>query len=364
MAFTAQDVQGPALSHRRRDDGLQEGAPRPTDGDIEAAKQTGSARRASPPAPSTATRENAEGRGRLRSSATASARSSPSSRETDFVAAQRATSRSRPTDAGPSSVAAEGPGCRLPSAQAASSDLKIHAEGEHRARRGRPVARPATATIIDSYLSTSRVAWRERRARSVAGGDNNSPTTSPCTSPFARPKHLRRDDVPAEAGRRPSATTLEAITRNEGKPERGVAARSSRVASAASSRTCACSTSRTPRTTSSRRSVPRPSRCRQLRARSRSADPPVWRAPRQKAPAGERHRLRRPSGEAMAEPTGEGSTDRRSTQTAADIVDIVGARHRARRRRRLRRQHLPRGVQLAKGMIRLGPLRRQAGRPS
>ena len=85
---------------------------------------------------------------------------------------------------------------------------------------GWSASRPGDGEVVDTYLHQQSGRGRERGGRGAAAAATRSwPTTSPCTVAFARP------DVPAPRGRargrggRRARQTLEAISRNEGKPE-------------------------------------------------------------------------------------------------------------------------------------------------
>ena len=124
---------------------------------------------------------------------------------------------------------------RSPSGQDAARRPQDHAQGEHRARAGRPLrgGRRQRARHLPAHPGRPR---RQRRARRAGRRRRRSwPTTSPCTSPSpgrsTSPATRCPQDVVAE-----ERATLEAITRNEGKPEQALP-RSSRAASTASTRT-------------------------------------------------------------------------------------------------------------------------------
>ncbi len=104
--------------------------------------------------------------------------------------------------------------------------------------------------VLDSYVHIQGGRGVNAVLVEVAGGSQELAHDIAVHIAFAKPKYLRREDVPAEEIEKERAT-LETITRNEGKPSRR-SPRSSRAVSVASSRTSCCSSSPTPRTTSSR----------------------------------------------------------------------------------------------------------------
>ena len=149
-----------------------------------------------------------------RSTATSARSSSSSARPTSSPAAS--SSRPRPTTLaklvvakGEDAVAERAGRARRP---------QDHAQGEHRARRGRALRgrRRQRARQLPAHAGRPR---RQRRARRAGRRARRSwPTTSPCTSPSPG-----RSTSAATRCRPTWSTherqTLETITRNEGKPE-------------------------------------------------------------------------------------------------------------------------------------------------
>jgi elongation factor Ts len=79
----------------------------------------------------------------------------------------------------------------------------------------------APDSALDSYLHVQGGRGVNAVLVEVAGGSRELAHDIAVHVAFARPKYLRRDDVPAEAIEQERAT-LEAITRNEGKPEQAI----------------------------------------------------------------------------------------------------------------------------------------------
>ena len=216
--FTAKDVQAPAPGHRRRDDGRQEGARRRTTA-TSTPPPSGCARRAWPRSAERADRENAEGAVAVGRSRQRRAPSSSSS--------ARPTSWPSPTTSSPlvqelaDAVAADGEGA-VDAPQGRDRRPQGHAQGEHRARPGRPLRGRPTATC-STPTCTSRTA-----AASTACS-SSSPAATPELAhdiavhiAFAKPElpHPRRGA--RRRGRRASARRSRNITRNEGKPEQAL----------------------------------------------------------------------------------------------------------------------------------------------
>ena len=105
--------------------------------------------------------------------------------------------------------------------------------------------------VLDSYLHVQGGRGVNAVLVELAGGTPQLAHDIAVHIAFARPKYLSRDDVPADVVEKERAT-LEAITRNEGKPEQAlpkiVEGRLERLLQGRSP----CSSSPTPRTTSSR----------------------------------------------------------------------------------------------------------------
>ena len=93
--------------------------------------------------------------------------------------------------------------------------LKEHRAGRRRAHRGRGGQHPR---LLPAHPGG---AGRERVLVETGRWHRSWPTTSPVHVAFARPRYLRREDVPADVVEKERAT-LEAITRNEGKPEQAI----------------------------------------------------------------------------------------------------------------------------------------------
>jgi elongation factor Ts len=79
----------------------------------------------------------------------------------------------------------------------------------------------AEGNILDSYLHVQGERGVNAVLVELAGGTPQLAHDIAVHIAFARPKYLRREDVPAEVVEKERAT-LEAITRNEGKPEQAI----------------------------------------------------------------------------------------------------------------------------------------------
>jgi elongation factor Ts len=79
----------------------------------------------------------------------------------------------------------------------------------------------APESALDSYLHVQGGRGVNAVLVEVAGGSRELAHDIAVHVAFARPKYLRREDVPAQAIEQERAT-LEAITRNEGKPEQAI----------------------------------------------------------------------------------------------------------------------------------------------
>ena len=214
MAFTAQDVQG---LRRATGAGMMDAkkALEATDGDIEAAKQwlreqglAASARRSE--------RENTQGVVALvvddNTGALVALRC-----ETDFVAASEHFKLEAQELA--RLVAAKGPDA-VAERQARLDDLKITLK--ENIELGEVVRLEAgDGELIDSYLHVQGGRGVNGVLVLLAGGDKQLAHDIAVHVAFARPKYLSRDDVPGDVIDAERAT-LEAITRNEGKPEQAI----------------------------------------------------------------------------------------------------------------------------------------------
>ena len=214
MAFTAQDVQG---LRRATGAGMMDAkkALEATDGDIEAAKQwlreqglAASAKRSE--------RENAQGVVALVVDDNVGALVSLRC-ETDFVAASEHFKLEAQELA--RLVAAKGPDA-VADRQARLDDLKITLK--ENIELGEVVRLEAgDGELIDSYLHVQGGRGVNGVLVRLAGGDKQLAHDIAVHVAFARPKYLSRDDVPADVIEAERAT-LEAITRNEGKPEQAI----------------------------------------------------------------------------------------------------------------------------------------------
>ena len=137
--------------------------------------------------------------------------------ETDFVASSRALQEAglRPGRAGDREGrrghGRAGQGARGPA---------HHAEGEHRARPGR-AHRGRPADVLDSYLHIQGGRGVNGVLVELAGGNAQLAHDIAVHIAFARPKYLAATTCPADVVEKERAT-LEAITRNEGKPEQAI----------------------------------------------------------------------------------------------------------------------------------------------
>ena len=214
MAFTAQDVQ--AL-RRATGAGMMDAkrALEATDGDIEAAKQwlreqglAASAKRSE--------RENTQGVVALVVDDNAGALVSLRC-ETDFVAASEHFKLEAQELA--RLVAAKGPEA-VAERQERLDDLKITLK--ENIELGEVVRlEAADDEFIDSYLHVQGGRGVNGVLVVLAGGDKQLAHDVAVHVAFARPKYLTRDEVPGEVIEAERAT-LEAITRNEGKPEQAI----------------------------------------------------------------------------------------------------------------------------------------------
>jgi elongation factor Ts len=214
MTFTAQDVQG---LRRATGAGMMDAkrALEATDGDIEAAKQwlreqglAASAKRSE--------RENTQGVVALVVDDNAGALVALRC-ETDFVAASEHFKLEAQELA--RVVAARGPDA-VAERQARLDDLKITLK--ENIELGEVVRLDAAdGELIDSYLHVQGGRGVNGVLVVLAGGDKQLAHDIAVHVAFARPKYLSRDDVPAEVIEAERAT-LEAITRNEGKPEQAI----------------------------------------------------------------------------------------------------------------------------------------------
>jgi elongation factor Ts len=214
MAFTAQDVQG---LRRATGAGMMDAkkALEATDGDVEAAKQwlreqglAASAKRSE--------RENTQGVVALVVDDDVGALVALRC-ETDFVAASEHFKLEAQELA--RLVAAKGPGA-VDDRQARLDDLKLTLK--ENIELGEVVRLEAgDGEVIDSYLHVQGGRGVNGVLVVLAGGDKQLAHDIAVHIAFARPKYLSRDDVPTEVIEAERAT-LEAITRNEGKPEQAV----------------------------------------------------------------------------------------------------------------------------------------------
>lgn len=137
--------------------------------------------------------------------------------ETDFVA-KSDQFRSLVTELA-EMVAAEGEDA-VASRAAALDELKVTLK--ENIQLGRVVRfAAASGNVLDSYLHVQNDRGVNAVLVELAGGDHALAHEVAVHIAFARPQYLTRDDVPAEvvAAER---DTLEAITRNEGKPEQAI----------------------------------------------------------------------------------------------------------------------------------------------
>ena len=108
--------------------------------------------------------------------------------------------------------------------------------GDRRPRR-RATSTSRTTAAPSACSSSSAASTRPTRRRA------RSRTRSRCTSSFAAPAYLTRDEVPADVVERERAV-IEEKSRNEGVPEDEARRARSRVGSTRSTRTSCCSSSR------------------------------------------------------------------------------------------------------------------------
>jgi len=215
MAFTAKDVQALRQS---TGSGMMDAkkALQANDGDIEAAKQwlreqglAASAKRDD--------RDNAQGVVALVLDGQVGAIVELKS-ETDFVAGSEHFKLEAQELA--HLVAAKGVDA-IADRQDRIEDLKITLKEKIEVGR---VARleAAPGDVIDSYLHIQGGRGVNAVLVVISGGDQQLAHDVAVHVAFARPKYLSRDDVPAEVVDA-ERVTLEAITRNEGKPEQALA---------------------------------------------------------------------------------------------------------------------------------------------
>ena len=137
--------------------------------------------------------------------------------ETDFVAASEHFKLEAQELA--RLVAAKGPDA-VSERQARLDDLKITLK--ENIELGEVVRLEAgDSETIDSYLHVQGGRGVNGVLVVLAGGDKQLAHDVAVHVAFARPKYLSRDDVPAEVVDA-ERTTLEAITRNEGKPDQAI----------------------------------------------------------------------------------------------------------------------------------------------
>jgi elongation factor Ts len=137
--------------------------------------------------------------------------------ETDFVAASEHFKLEAQELA--RLVASKGPDA-LGERQARLDDLKITLK--ENIELGQVVRLEATDNqVVDSYLHIQGGRGVNGVLVVLAGGDKQLAHDIAVHIAFARPKYLTRDDVPADVVDAERAT-LEAITRNEGKPEQAI----------------------------------------------------------------------------------------------------------------------------------------------
>ena len=244
MAFTAKDVQalrqatGAGMMDAKK-------ALEANDGDIEAAKQV-AAREGPRPSAKRDDRENTQGVVALVVDGNVGAIVELKC-ETDFVAGP-SSSRPRPRR-WPTLVAAKGDDAVAERARTARRP-EDHAQGEHRARARSSASRPPPGNVLDSYLHVQGGRGVNGVLVELAGGTQRA-------GPRHRRAHrLRPAEVP-QPRRRARAdvvdderATLEAITRNEGKPEQALAEDRRGPPQRLLQGRRACSSSPTPRTTS------------------------------------------------------------------------------------------------------------------
>jgi elongation factor Ts len=214
MSFTAKDVQG---LRQATGAGMMDAkkALEATDGDIEAAKQwlreqglAASARRSE--------RENVQGVVAVVIDDNVGALVELKC-ETDFVAASEHFKLEAQELA--RLVAAKGGGA-VAERQPRLDDLKITLKENIEVGK---VARLEAddGQVIDSYLHIQGGRGVNGVLVVIDGGDKQLAHDVAVHVAFARPRYLTRDDVPAEVVEAERAT-LEAITRNEGKPEQAI----------------------------------------------------------------------------------------------------------------------------------------------
>ena len=130
----------------------------------------------------------------------------------------------------------------------------------------------AAGHVLDSYLHVQGGRGVNAVLVELAGGNPQLAHDIAVHVAFARPRYLSRDEVPADEVEKERAT-LEAITRNEGKPEQALP----KIVEGRLNgffKESASSSSPTPRTTSSRSASSSAGRRSSASPRSRSAESP------------------------------------------------------------------------------------------